>query len=98
MKVTTNSTGGYGVTVQSSGDLLVSSPRGSSIPIKQLSVRGSDPHEFRPLSTDPLSVHTSNGPTSPDGEAVSNDYQVEIPADADSGTYSTELEYIATAQ
>ncbi len=99
MTVTTNSTGGYAVTVRSTTDVLTGS--GSStdtIPVGQLGVRGTAPRGYVPLSrTAPVTVHTSTGPTSAGGDAISNDYRVTVP-DVTSGTYTTELEYIATAQ
>jgi hypothetical protein len=101
MTVTTNSAGGYAVTVRSTKSALTGKPgNADTIPIERLSVRGTDPSPFVRMtgpSGTPITVHTSTGPTSSGGDAISNDYKVEIP-DVASGTYSTDLEYIATAQ
>jgi len=100
MAVTTNSTGGYGVTVRSRKEALTAPGTSDTIPIERLSVRSPELNRFVQMtgpSKAPVTVHTSTGPTSSEGDAISDDYQVVIP-DVDSGTYSTELEYIATAQ
>ena len=101
MTVATNSAGGYAVTVRSTKSALTGrSGTPDTIPIERLSVRGTDPSPFVRMSGPsgtPITVHTSTGPTSTGGDAISNDYKVEIP-DVASGTYSTDLEYIATAQ
>jgi uncharacterized repeat protein (TIGR01451 family) len=99
MRVDTNSSSGYAVTVQSTKDTLTGT--GGTIPIGLLGVRSTAPNPFVQVpgpSGTPVTVHRSAGPTSSGGEAISNDYQVVIPPDAASGTYTTELEYIATAQ
>lgn len=99
LTVTTNSAGGYAVTVQAADQVLTGSNPGDpdSIPIAQLGVRGRGQSAFTPLSQNPFTVHTSTGPSGPGGDAVANDYQVQIPFVA-SDTYSTTLEYIMTAQ
>ncbi|MGI3785683.1 MAG: hypothetical protein ACRYG2_33475 [Janthinobacterium lividum] len=98
MKVTTNSPGGYAVTVDARTGTLVGTRRSSdTFPIGQLSVRGTAPNPFVRMSTTPVTVHTSTGPTSPDGDVIRNDYEVEIP-DVASDTYSADLEYVVTAQ
>ncbi|MEU5692378.1 fibronectin type III domain-containing protein [Actinosynnema sp. NPDC020468] len=100
MTVTTNSTTGYVVTVRATGPALnaVTPGNGASIPVERLAVRESGTTAFQPLSvTDPRLVHRQNAPSSPGGDAVSNDYRVDIPL-VPSDTYTTTLEYIASAQ
>ncbi len=102
MTVTTNSSGGYSVSVQASDDVLVPAKVGNPdrIPIGALQVRDGDNAPLGPwqsLSENPFVFHTTDGPTGPGGDAISNDYRVAIP-DVASDTYSTTLEYIVTAQ
>ena len=53
---------------------------------------------FVPLTTDhTLTVHNQDIASAPGGDAVSNDYQIDIPFVA-SDTYSTNVEYIVTTQ
>jgi uncharacterized repeat protein (TIGR01451 family) len=98
MTVTTNSASGYLVSVQPADDSLTGSPGNTeTIPIGQLGVRESGTDAFRPLSDlGPLTVHRQATPSAPGGDAVSNDYQVEIPF-VSSDTYSAELDYIVSA-
>ncbi len=97
MTVTTNNVAGYTVSVRATDDALRSPGTADTIPVGGLSVRPSDGALFTRLSTDLLTVHSQDRPSGPGGDAVSNDYQVEIPY-VSSGTYSTTLEYIATSQ
>ncbi len=100
MTVTTNSPGGYRVTVQSEGAELTGTPpgNGDSIPIGDLQVRDSTTAPFRAMSSQTsLVVGQNDGPSGPGGDAVSNDYRVDIPF-VESDTYSTTLDYIAIAQ
>ena len=61
-------------------------------------MRESGTTPFQPLSaTTSVVVHQQDAPSGPGGDAVSNDYQVQIP-DVSSGTYTTTLDYIVTAQ
>ena len=79
-------------------DRLRASGTEDTIPVERLSVRGEDDTPFQPLDpTRPVTVHSQDRSSSPGGDAVSNDYQVEIPFTA-SGEYQTELEYVVTAQ
>ena len=72
---------------------LLTSRRSSS-----LSVRGEDDGPFQPLDPNrALPVHSQDRSSAPGGDAVSNDYRVDIPFTA-SGEYQTELEYVVTAQ
>jgi uncharacterized repeat protein (TIGR01451 family) len=100
MTVTTNSASGYLVSVQPTTDTLTGAVPGNSetIPIEQLTVRESGTEPFRPLSDlAPLTVHRQDTPSAPGGDAVSNDYRIEIPF-VPSDTYTAELDYIVTAQ
>jgi len=100
MTVTTNSTTGYTVSVRSTVDRLSSSTPGNSetIPIDRLSVRESDGSPtWLPLSLTGQTVHEQQQPSSPGGDAVSNDYQIEIPF-VPSDSYQATLEYVVTAQ
>ena len=100
MTVTTNSQSGYVVTVQPQDDVLAPLTPGNpdSIPVGQLGVResGNSPFQFFTPDT-PVVVHQQNRPSAPGGDAVSNDYQVQIPF-VSSDTYSGTLEYIASTQ
>ncbi len=100
MTVTTNSAAGYLVSVRPTRATLTGAAPGNAetIPIGQLGVRESGTDPFRPLSDlAPLTVHEQDTPSAPGGDAVSNDYQVEIPF-VPSDTYSAELDYIVSAQ
>ncbi len=100
MTVTTNSPGGYTVTVQATTTSLTAGTPGNTgvIPVGNLRVRESGTSAFFPLTnTQALVVHRQGTPSGPGGDAVSNDFQVQIP-DVPSDTYSTSLDYIATAQ
>ena len=99
MTVTTNSASGYLVSVQPRTDTLTGAVPGNNetIPIGQLGVRESGTDTFRPLSDqEPLTVHDQDTPSAPGGDAISNDYQVQIPF-VPSDTYSAELDYIVSA-
>jgi len=100
MTVTTNSTGGYQVGVQAESTTLVGATPGNTdtIPIAALLVRQSGTSLFEPMSaTAPLVVHSQTRPSSPGGDAVSNDFRIQIPF-VSTDTYSTTLDYIASAQ
>ena len=100
MTVTTNSAAGYLVTVQgTSGSLTGAAPGNTAtIPIGAMGVRETGTTAFQPLSGDlPSVVHQQGAPSAPGGDAVSNDYQVQIPNVA-SDTYSATLDYIVIAQ
>jgi uncharacterized repeat protein (TIGR01451 family) len=99
MTVTTNSTGGYVVSVRSSTDELTSAdPLNTDvIPIEDLAVRGTGDTSFVPLSPDPIVVEDRDSATSPAGDAVSNDYRVDIPF-VDGDTYTGTLDYIVSTQ
>lgn len=100
MTVTTNSFGGYAVTVQAAQDAMDPQTPGHAdrIPIELLEVRENGTSDFSPLSADhALTVHQQNRPSQPHGDAVSNDYRMQIPF-VESDTYTTTLDYIVTAQ
>jgi len=100
MTVTTNSTGGYLVTVQAATGSLTGATPGNTttIPVGLLGVRETGTQPFLPLSADtPLTVHQQDTPSGPGGDAVSNDYRIQIPS-VPSDTYSTTLDYIVSAQ
>jgi hypothetical protein len=97
--VTTNSAGGYVVTVQAeTGALTGAAPNTDTIPVSRLGVRESGATLFQALSQNSaLVVHRQESPSAPGGDAVSNDYQMQIPFVA-ADTYSTTLDYIVTTQ
>ena len=102
MTVTTNSAGGYIVTIQARKDVLAPGIVGNhdSIPIGALGVKDSGTTLFTPVpgpTGTPFVVQNQGSPTGPNGFAVSNDFKVAIPFVAPD-TYSTTLEYIVTAQ
>jgi hypothetical protein len=99
MTVTTNSASGFLVSVRPTTATLTGAVPGNTetIPIGQVEVRESGTDAFRPLSDlGPLTVHKQDTPSAPGGDAVSNDYRVEIPF-VPSDTYSAGLEYIVSA-
>ncbi|MEU0517986.1 putative Ig domain-containing protein [Streptosporangium sp. NPDC006007] len=99
MTVTTNSSDGYSVTVRANSPQLTAVMSGEtfSIPIGNLRVRENGAQTFSPLSsTTPLLVHQQSGASVPGGDAIGNDYEVDIPF-VPSGGYSATLDYIATA-
>ncbi|GLZ39298.1 putative Ig domain-containing protein [Actinokineospora sp. NBRC 105648] len=96
MTVTTNSTSGYTVTVRPLSPTLVGST--TTIPVERLSVRETGGGAFQPLAPGAARVvHRQDTPSAPSGDAVSNDYRVEIP-DVPSDTYAATLEYVAGTQ
>ena len=100
MTVITNSYGGYSVTARAETDRLVGQTPGNAdtIPVERLGVRPSGGSLFTPLSADsPLVVHQQDRASAAAGDAVSNDYQVDIPF-VGADTYTTTVEYIVTAQ
>lgn len=99
MNVQTNSPGGYTVTVQpAQGTLVGTGGNTETIPIGQLKVRESGKTLFGSLpAAQALTVHSQTGPSSPDGDAVSNDYQMQIPF-VRPDQYSVTLDYIVTTQ
>lgn len=100
LTVTTNSVGGYAVSVRADEAELTAPGTADTIPVQRLGVRpsGDDTVPFTPV--DPsraVEVHRQDRPSAPGGDAVSNDYRVEIPF-VDAAEYGTTLEYVVTAQ
>ena len=95
MLVTTNSPAGYQVTVEPASPDLSSSGSGDTIPFGDLDVRETGQAIFQSLAV-PVLVHDQSGPSDPDGDLISNDYQISVP-DVRSGSYQGTLDYIATA-
>jgi uncharacterized repeat protein (TIGR01451 family) len=94
MTVSTNNPTGYSVTVQPSAPTLAGPA--AAIPVGDLYVRGTGQTTYHPLSgTTPTLIHRQTGPTCPDGDPISTDYQINIP-DIAPGTYTTTLTYITT--
>ncbi|HEY3670644.1 MAG TPA: putative Ig domain-containing protein [Acidimicrobiia bacterium] len=99
MTVTTNSTSGYAVSVLAQSSWLTSAtPENTEkIAIDRLRVRETGTTTFQQLLAGTSStVHVQHGPSSAGGDAVSSDYRVHIPF-VRPDTYSTTLEYIASA-
>ncbi|SER30994.1 DUF7927 domain-containing protein [Microlunatus flavus] len=100
LTVTTNSVGGYSVSVQAAADRLTAPGTRDTIPVQRLGVRpsGDGAAPFTPVDPDQaVQVHTQDRPSAPGGDAVSNDYRVDIPF-VDAAEYGTTLEYVATAR
>jgi hypothetical protein len=100
MTVTTNSPGGYQVTVQAESPALTAALAGNSatIPINLLQVRETGTMPFLPMSnTSAQVIHQRSSASSPNGDAVSNDYQIVIPF-VPPDTYSATVDYIAATQ
>ena len=98
MVVETNNLAGYEVSVESTTPELAPIALGNTdaIPIELLSVRESGTADYTPLSdTVPVIVHTQDGRSAEGGDAVSNDYSVDIPF-VNEDTYTTTLTYVAT--
>ncbi|WP_261568032.1 hypothetical protein [Frankia gtarii] len=100
MTVTTNSSNGYTVAVQATSPTLTAQTAGNddSIPVSSLLVRESGTSAFQPLSdAAAVPVYSQGQPSAPGGDAVSNDYSIDIPFVA-SDRYSTTFDYIAATQ
>lgn len=100
MTVTTNSTDGYTVAVQGASPTLTAATpgNGDTIPVGSLLVRGPGTSGFQPLSdVAAVGVYSQEQASAPDGDAVSNDYAIDIPF-VTSDTYSTTLDYIAATR
>jgi len=78
MTVTTNSPAGYQVTVQPATQDLTSSGSADTIPFGDLNVRETGQAIFQSLAV-PVLVHDQSGPSDPDGDLISNDYQISVP-------------------
>ena len=94
MTVTTNSAGGYVVTMETAASVLNGTAGNTeTIPIEMLKVRKSGTTVFQSLAAEtPLVMHDQDTPSAVDGDAVSNDFQIEIPfvaSDTDRDTLTT---------
>jgi hypothetical protein len=101
--VATNNIAGYSVTVLSEQAALTppiaNVTNADTIPIGALSVRASGDGDYTPVSANALeavTVHSQGTKSGPDGDALSNDYQVVIPF-VNADTYTATLDYVATA-
>ncbi|MBL7497382.1 DUF11 domain-containing protein [Frankia sp. CNm7] len=100
MTVTTNSATGYTVSVQAGEPVLSPNAAGNSgtIPVDRLSVRGTGSGAFQPLSDSAaVTVHDQDQPSAPGGDAISNDYAIDVPY-VPSDVYSGTLDYVAATQ
>lgn len=97
MNVETNNLAGYAVTVQGHTATLTGATAGNTdtIPVESLSVRETGTTSYTPLSsTVPVTVHSQEGRSAEFGDALSNDYTVDIPF-VSSDTYTATLDYVA---
>lgn len=98
MNVETNNVAGYTVTVQSASDSLdpadpVANP--DVIPIGALSVRETGTTGYTPVSdAAAVTVHSQDERSADGGDAIANDYSVDIPF-VNADTYITVLNYVA---
>ncbi|MEU4829853.1 putative Ig domain-containing protein [Streptosporangium sp. NPDC023615] len=100
MTVITNNFDGYVVTVRAVTPAFTSNQPGNdvTIPIGNLRVREHGTSVFLPLSsTVPTLVHEQPVPSAPDGDAIGNDFEADIPF-VPVGTYSATLTYAVTAR
>jgi uncharacterized repeat protein (TIGR01451 family) len=102
MTITTNSPGGYLLTVRARNPVLTGATAGNldTIPIGNLFVRDSESitQAFQSMSDGTSNtVHDQQSVSAPGGDAVGNDFKIDIPFVA-ADTYSATLEYIAAAQ
>src|ERR1041384_2061344 len=96
--VTTNNLAGYAVTVQSRTASLAPTASGdtAALPIGALPVREPGTGTFPPVSDqESVVVHSQDTRSAAEGDALSNDYRVQIPF-VNEDTYTTTLDYIAT--
>jgi hypothetical protein len=101
MTVTTNSPGGYAVTMHPAADVLFPALPGNPdrIPIGRLETRpNGTPGAYVPLVAGAtVLVHTQDRPSTPAGDAVGSDYAVEVPF-VRADTYSVVLDYVVTTR
>lgn len=102
MTVNTNSAGGYVVSAESQSNQLVSAQTPDNISISRLEVRDSQATDYVPMLENAQVVHRKDSPSAPGGDAVVNDYRVDLPfvsSDTYSTTtYSTTIDSIVAAQ
>ncbi len=100
MKVTTNNTLGYAVTVQASSATMTPAGLGNTdtIASSALEVRETGTTSYSPLSAlTPVTVHSQSARSASTGDTINNDYRMVIPF-VNSDTYSVTLTYIATTK
>mgnify|MGYP001358458845 CR=1 FL=1 len=97
--VLTNDLAGYNVTVQSNGTALAPTAVGNtdSIPMAALTVSNGGANTFASISNVPDIVWAQGTRSASTGDNHSNDYKMLIPF-VNSDTYTTTLNYVATAQ
>jgi hypothetical protein len=97
--VETNNLAGYSVTVTAAADELVpadTTANPDTIPVGALSVRETNTTAYTALNnTTGVTVHTQATRSAEDGDALSNDYSVNIPF-VNADTYSVTLNYVAS--
>ncbi|WP_329426066.1 putative Ig domain-containing protein [Streptosporangium sp. NBC_01495] len=100
MTVITNSFDGYIVTVRADSTELTSNEPGNTatIPVGNLRVRESGTSVFHDISpVTPVLVHEQDVASAPNGDAIVNDFEADIPF-IPIGSYSATLTYVATAK
>ncbi|MEP7088659.1 MAG: hypothetical protein ABI776_01020, partial [Nocardioidaceae bacterium] len=100
MTVTTNSAGGYGVSVLPATASMTGATPGNTdtIPVELLQVRETGTSTWHALSPDvAVSVHQQDLASALGGDAVSNDFRLQLP-NVLPDRYTSTLDYIATAQ
>jgi hypothetical protein len=100
MKVTTNDSLGYTVTVQANGALMTGATVGNTdtIAASALQVRETGTTPYTALSAvTPVTVHNQNAKSAAAGDTINNDFQMLIPF-VNADTYSVGLTYVATAK
>ena len=96
--VSSNNAAGYAVTVQSDSDTLdpTTTANTDTIPIGALGVRESGSSTYTPVSdATAVTVHRQTTPSLAAGDALGNDYRIDIPF-VNPDTYTTTLNYVAT--
>ncbi|GAA3200069.1 fibronectin type III domain-containing protein [Actinocorallia longicatena] len=98
LTVVTNSPGGYTVSVRAVSPALTAPGTDQTIPVSRVRVREVGTGVFQPLSTtDPVSTFSKAAPSAESGDALTDDYEVDIPF-VPSGRYSGTIDYIATTR
>ncbi|MFC4589263.1 fibronectin type III domain-containing protein [Sphaerisporangium corydalis] len=96
LTVASNAPGGYNVMLRAVSPVLTTPLDTATIPIANLKVRETGTSTFQPLSSiTSIPIHSQSEPSALEGDALSNDYEVDIPF-VPSGRYSGILEYITS--
>ena len=98
MTVRTNNQAGYNVTVLAAASTLAPTATGNtdSIPVAKLGVREGHTGSFTALSNvTAVSVHSQSSKSAVNGDAIKNDYKIDIPF-VNGDTYTVTLNYVAT--